>query len=134
MKQNFEKLLRDLPKASPPHDLHTRVMTQIVCAEKRAQRIWVMWYSIISLGSLAGMYEAVQFIIQDITKSGLLQYLSILFSDGGTLLGYWKEFMLLLAESLPIFGLALFFATVFVFLESIKLAVKHTKTGMRYGY
>ena len=105
------------------------LFTRIICAIDREQvlrtkrRILVArissWLSAVSL--------VVVFVntVSQFQTSGFFNYFSLLFSDGGTVLSFWREFALSLAESLPWLGLSLIFATLFVFLVSLRFTAKN---------
>ncbi len=63
----------------------------------------------------------------DMYQSGSFQYFSLIFSDGGTVLASWKEFLLTFVESIPTLGVAAALASIFVALASLKFSFRNWK-------
>ncbi|MHB8651830.1 MAG: hypothetical protein ACYC8S_01710 [Minisyncoccota bacterium] len=83
---------------------------------QRQRRLWALWGLIIA--SSAGMVGATLYTVQEVARSGFLHYVALLGSDTSTVIAHAKDFALLLAESAPVVGLALFFGAVFLLLEA----------------
>lgn len=109
----------------PPDDLLGKIMARI----KRKERLLVLrnviFFSMGALISLVAFFPAFGAFRAELSRSGLLQYLSLIFSDTGTVMAYWSDFSLSVLESLPILTMAAFLATILVFLESLKFLLKN---------
>lgn len=128
MQDYYEGIFRYLKQLDPPHRLCGEILARIEAKSRQTAKTRFIALGVISLASVIAMIPAFNYLWQEFFASGFYQYLSVLFLDGNTIFSYWKELALSLAESLPILGLVLFLFTVFVFLGSLKLAVKNTKT------
>lgn len=125
-------IYKGLMYITPPEGLLERIMARIKKEERVLLIKKVALFSAAALGSLFALIPAFQYALQEFHQSGFYQYLSLLFSDSGVVLVYWKEFAMSLAESLPVLGILVFLSAVFVFLGSVKLAINNIKNI--YGY
>ena len=81
--------------------------------------------SLISVASLVGSVFAFIYLAGEVTRSGFFQYLSTAFSDLGTTAMYWKEFSLTIIDSIPLIGVLLVLASIFVFFASLKFTSRY---------
>jgi hypothetical protein len=125
MKKDYRHIFRHIETKAPRRELPGLILARIHSTQKRTAKTKCAFLSAVSLASFAALFPAFQYTWMEFARSGFYEYASLLFSDGTALLPYWKEFSLLLAESLPIFGLMLTFGLIFVFLESLKSTVKN---------
>lgn len=132
MQSNYKKLFSNLNQAEPPHQLYLNIISRIELETARTARTRFILFSAVTLAALIAVIPAFQYALQEFTRSGFSQYLSLIFSDGGTMLAYWQEFTLTLAESLPIFGPALFLSVIFILLGSLKLTMENM--GAAFGH
>ncbi len=90
------------------------VLARISQAEiKQARFESVFSYFFVVISSIASV-GAFWWIYQDATQTGLLNSLSLLFTDSGAVLSYWKEFLLSVTESLPVVSLVAVFVSLFI--------------------
>ena len=127
MRQDYERLFRSLSKNEPPRQLYGSILAHIGLEQRRQARIRCMFLGTTALVSCVALIPAFQYMVQEFYQSSFYQYLSILLSDGASVIPYWKEFTLLLAESTPLFGLTIVLSTIFIFLGSLKLIAKNMK-------
>ncbi len=107
-------------------------MNRIMARIKAEQRFLtvkrrVVIFSLGFIGSAAAFIPAFKMMYSNLMESGFLQFLSLLFSDLGTIAAYWRSFVMSLLETVPAFSLAVFLAVVFVFLESIRFLSRDIK-------
>lgn len=110
---------------NPPEALEQRVFLRIREAQVARARARL---AIFGFGAVTGLFlslPAYQYAMSELTTSGFLSYASLLLSDSGMLMLYWKEFGLTLLESLPVFGILLFGTAVLVFFGMLRLAAKN---------
>lgn len=129
MQKIHDNLLKSLEQTEPPKYLYLNIIERIRMEKERSSRIRFWVFSGITLASFLTAIPALQYSIDGLSQSGTMQYLSLIFSDGTTLLTYWQEFALTIAESLPIIWLAALFASIFAMLGSIKLAFENRGSG-----
>ena len=101
-----EKLTKIFQKAKyePSPILASTVWDAIIARDKRVIRFKLWIFSFMGFASLLGLVPVFKILLNDLTQSGFYEYFSLIFSDGGSMLAYWKELFLSLAESLPIFS------------------------------
>lgn len=119
-KELFSKIEQDTSET-----LCGRVLMRIKHAQKRKALTNFIGLGLISLVSLSLFVPAVNYIGSEMQVSGFSSYLSILFSNSGSVLANWREFTLALAESLPIFSIVLFLVAALVFFISFKIFIKN---------
>ncbi len=128
--KGYERLLKNVRLINPPEGLYSHTLLRIRAAEQRRMRIWLSIIGFISLVSGGGIVATVIYTMQEFSHTGFSQYFSLLTSDSGTIVTYWKEFILLLIESLPVFAVALMLSSVFIFLISLRFALKNMRTSL----
>ena len=104
--------------------LAENVWNTIVAREKRNTQ--TKFWAFFSLGatSLAGLVPVFKVLSNDLSQSGFYEYSSLIFSDTGLMLSYWKELSFSLAESLPIMSIVFTLSLLFVIFLSIKYVLK----------
>lgn len=110
---------------TPPEGLTQAILWQIEMERRRIAR-----FRFVGMGAVAGlsalaMVPTAQYTMAEFYQSGFYQYSSLLFSDGGSALSYWKELTLILAESAPLLGITLSLALIFVLVGSLQSAFKN---------
>jgi hypothetical protein len=105
-------------------------LTQAILWRIEMERRRVARFRFIGMGAVAGlsaiaMVPTAQYTMGEFYQSGFYQYSSLLFSDGGSMLPFWKEFTITLAESAPLLGITLSLALVFVLLGSLQSVFKN---------
>lgn len=86
----------------------------------------------ISLSSIISTVFLLVNIIKDYYKSGLSEYISLMFSDGSLLVSYWQSYIMSVVEALPIFTITLILVSVWIFIMSSNVvlsAFKNTRKG-----
>jgi hypothetical protein len=105
---------------TPPGGLTQAILWRIEVEQRR-----VAQFRFIGMGVLAGfsaiaMVPTAQYTMAEFYQSGFYQYSSLILSDGGSILPYWRELMMTLAESAPIFGATLSLGLIFVLFVSLQ--------------
>jgi hypothetical protein len=109
---------------NPPDNLLPRIMARIG-REKRLLAIKrVILFSFGIILPLAAFFPILRLLVADISSSGLTQYLSLVFSDTGAIMASWSDYLLSIAESLPVVPITGLLIIIFVFLGSLRLAAK----------
>ncbi len=109
-----------------PPELYGKIVDRIR-KERKNRRIRRAVFSVFSAIASAG--GSVFFFLKlrtELASSGLLSYASIVFSDTGTVAQYWKDFLLLLGESIPVTASLAFLGALFVLFGSVGYAIKYT--------
>lgn len=123
----MQKELRDVLDNSryvPDPGLSNDIWENIVFRENRKIRLKLWTFAFIGFSSLAGLFPVIKTLLNDLSKSGFYEYMSLAFSNNGALTNYWKDFLLLLGESMPSISILFSLFLVFIFLLSVKFTVK----------
>jgi hypothetical protein len=135
MEKNLEKAFKNA-KYEPENTLSNRIWHAILAKEQRVARIKIWAYSIVGAVSFVSLFPVISSLLRQFAESGFSEYLSLAFSDGGSVMLYWKEFVLSLADSLPATSLILSFSLLFVFFLSVRRVARYSKDqlhSMRYA-
>jgi hypothetical protein len=122
------KLFQKAKYESSP-DLCLFLWQSINSREKQAARLKSWAFAFLGLASLAGLVPAFRALSSDLAQSGFYEYFSILFSDSGSVLSYWKELAFSLAESLPAISIIFTLSLFLICLLSIKHLIKQFGKG-----
>ncbi len=112
------------------HKIREAILTRIHKRQKLEARAWFAGSVFVGLASIAGIFLSVQYTIQEVYLSNFYQYLSLIFTDGGSILPYYKDFILTLAESIPLVGITAMLALVVILLSSLTIAAKKTRLDL----
>ena len=117
---------QELPE--PPKGLFNKIMARIQ-EERRLLTIKrrLMIFSLGAVGSAIAFIPALKMVQTGLYESGFMQFFSLIFSDFGTVVSYWQNFVMSLLETFPIIDLAIFLTVILIFLESLKFLVKDIK-------
>lgn len=121
-----EKLIKVFKKATYEYDINevNRIWHTIITRDKYNARLKLWAFSFTGLASLAGLTLTFRMLLNDLTQSGFSEYFSLIFSDSGLIISYWKELVFSLAESLPIMSTIFTLSLIFVFLLSLRYMMK----------
>ena len=118
-----------LSQIEPSRKLSEKILSAIAHEKQRRARIHFVVFDFSCVTSAVAIIPAFQYALQEFSRTGFYEYFSLLFSDGGLLLSYWKEFSLSLIESLPLLGLTVLLVTIFALLKSFTLAAKNMRVA-----
>jgi hypothetical protein len=90
---------------------------------KRAKQRFVI-FTISSIVSFGAFLFTLQYAVTEFAKSEFTQYFSLIFSDSQSVFVYWKEFSLVLAESLPVMSILLLLSISLVMVYFLKKLLK----------
>ena len=121
-----DKLIKVFKKATYEYDINevNRIWHMIITRDKYNARLKLWAFSFTGLVSLAGLTLTFRMLLNDLTQSGFSEYFSLIFSDSGLIISYWKELVFSLAESLPIMSTIFTLSLIFVFLLSLRYMMK----------
>ena len=114
LKTAFNKLSYE-----PKENLSLDIWTRILKRKKQAIRFRLYAFSSLGIISLFSFVPVFKALFTEFAQSGFSDYLSLAFSNGSSLVVYWKDLALSLVESLPIFDVVLSFGIV-LFSKKIK--------------
>lgn len=128
MEENLKNVLLQ-NKIAPQTGLADNIWQTIVRRQKYTARIKLLIFSLTGLLSLVGLIPALKTLLSDFAQSGFYEYLSLIFSNSGTVLTFWKELLLTLAESLPVLSIVSSFTLIFILLLSLKHIMRQIIKG-----
>ena len=132
MAENTPKPYRDLKKPEMPSGLFEKIVAKIIAEKhRRTAKQRIIIFSLTSVVSLFIFVSAFKLMQAELYRSGLLQLLSLVFSDPDQLLRAWSDALLLALESLPIFSIAGVLLAMFILLGSLKLLVRDISVAFR---
>ena len=112
-----------LARVELPAGLFADVLARVHAEQaKAARRTFFVFVGVVSF-SFVAMIPALWYLYRSVTESGIFQYMTLIFSDSAMALTYWREFSLLIAESLPLVGLVAFLSAAGLFLWSFRKAL-----------
>jgi len=129
VEQNLQKLFKNASYL-PESRLGDDIWSVIESKNKRITKMKTFGYTFLCVLSLFGSVFSIKSLIEQFTKLGFFEYLSLAFSDSGVLATYWKEYTLTLVNSLPLFSLVLSFSLLFVLFISIQRASYQFKSRL----
>ncbi len=116
-----------------PKGLFERIMGRIHNEERFLIIRRTVLFSLSAIVSFSGFVFAVKMLLTDIYQSGFLYFFSLLFSDFSVVMSYWRNFSLILLETLPTLTVILFLVLLLALLESLKLLTRNIKTMRRFA-
>lgn len=91
-----------LPPETPPANLLAQIQQKIQRAERRARVFKFVGNSVFLLLAIALLIPAASFIGAEIQQTGFSSLLSLLYSDWSVVAGNWHDYLLALAETIPL--------------------------------
>lgn len=134
MRKDLSVILRHLTPVEPNIRLYEAILVRIERAERRAARLRFALLGSTTLVSIVAFFPAFAFARFEFVQTGFGEYVSVLFSDSGTAFAYWHEFVLLLAESFPVFATMVLLFVAFVLLGSLRLALINARIAFTPNY
>lgn len=117
----YKKLFGQMKEERPSAQLLHTVLLRVEEERLRVAKVKLFFSGIFTIASLGAFVPVLRYAGAELASSGFLQYFSLLFSDSATIISFWKEISLSLAETLPVFGVALIFAVLLALLSSLKI-------------
>jgi hypothetical protein len=105
--------------------LYSRILSCIHRAETKQARIRLYCSFFIAVVSGLALAAASLWLFHDITQSGFLEMVLLVFSDAGTIALYWRDFVSTLLEFLPAASLASCLASGAMLLLSFSFVSKY---------
>jgi len=124
---NYNQILQSI-QIEPSLNLKDRIFNKIKKHDERKAKINFTFSVTGFIASFIAIFPAFIYLTNSFYLSGFGQYFSAIFSDGGLILTYWKDYLSLIAESAPIFEVSIFLTIIFVLLLSFRSAIKNAKS------
>jgi hypothetical protein len=129
MDENLSKLLKQAknhPGTGLPDDIWRSIQTK----QTKSLKIQSLVYGIAGILSLGGFVFMSIYVVKEFISSGFFQYVSVAFSGGGLFATYWKEYLLTLADSLPVASLGAMLFLLVSMLISFRKVVHQFKNKL----
>ncbi len=125
MRGDYERLFGQIDHLEPPEGLLDKIILRIdVEKKRRTVRFGVGLFGVLAVAAVVAFIPALGELQSEMAGSGFSQFFSLIFSDTQVVLTYWREFVLSLVESMPLFGMTVVLGSVLVFLASVKFLVR----------
>ena len=128
MNENLKSCLQQVEYK--PDDLLTQKIWENLCTKNKNRALVKLYLFLAAIVISATSFVPVfKMLLSDFAKSGFYEYLSLAFSTNGAITSYWKDFILSLAESLPMMSIIFTLGIVLVFFVSLRYALKQIVQG-----
>ena len=117
-------------EVTPPQTLVRSIIAQIMKRRRRDARVRLGLFAGLLVGSGTALIPALQYAADEVSRSDFYRYIALLFSNGSAVFASWREFSLLLAESLPVMGLIAVFGALFFLVYSLRLIAKNMQMAL----
>ena len=107
----------------PKNSLKEAILNSIKIENNKRNNIKIYFNSVISLISVSVTVFLIIYLIKDAHQSGILKYISLLFSDGALITSYWQTYAMSIFESLAVLPITITLASVWIFIWSINSSV-----------
>ncbi len=132
MQNDYKKLFSYLPEKEAPEWLARGAMLQIEAKKKKgAVYTRIVLFGAMTFIAFIALISVSKEFYSEFAQSGFLQFVSLLFSDAKVVATYWQDFLMSLAESLPVFATVGIFGSVFLLLFSIRQLLLNIRATMK---
>ncbi len=129
MQNDSKNVFAHIARKEPSSALYNRIIARIEREERKTGAYArIVFFGVAALVSVAAFVPAAQELYAEFSQSGFIQFLSLLFSDTGVIALYWQDFLMSLAETLPVFGIMGVAASMFVMLLSTRYLVNDVRS------
>ena len=118
----------------PPQGLLAGILVRVHKEEKRRSRQKALLFGGSAVASLTATISLWSLLAHAATQSGFYHYISLLLSGDSAIYIYWRELMLSLVDSLPVFALLGFLSTVVFLVWSAAHTFTHTRRYIVHSY
>jgi hypothetical protein len=105
---------------NPPENLFNKIISRINEEEKIISKRRALFFSVIILLSLFLFVPIFNNFQSEILKSGIYEFILVIFMDLNLTIIYWQDFSLAFFERIPMMSLIVFLFNISIFLWSIK--------------
>lgn len=125
-------LYKYLHTEEPKAGLYQAILERIAYARQRSARVRTALFGALALLSCVALVPAVQYAAEQFYASGFYDYLTLIASDRGFVLMYWRQFSLSLIESLPSLALLVLLPIAFALVYSLRRVVQTSRIAFSY--
>lgn len=133
MRKDYEKLFTHLEPPEPPAGLFDRIILAIQREQElRNTKRLAFGFLVLLVISLTAAPFSWSLFSEQMTESGVLQFMSIAINDLGIFFAFWQDFSLAIAESLPVMGLTVFTINMILAVFTIRLFLYKRRLLVNY--
>lgn len=126
--EDYEKLFTYLKAPEPSDALFGDILSRIQRERQLiALRKRLVLFSIGMIGSVIAFFPAFSAVWADLSQSGVISFISLIFSDSAEVMALWQDFAFSVLEAIPVLGTAMLLSALFVFLGLARLFMKDFK-------
>ncbi len=109
----------------PPEYLFDKIINRIKKEQQFLNlRKRLIFFSAGTIGSIIAFIPTFSAVRADLAESGIIHFVSLMFSDFAMTIALWKDFAFSILESLPVISIAVLLATIFVFFGCVKFLIE----------
>lgn len=130
--KNYKRIFSQITDPEVPGSLFGKIMSAIYGEQRLIivkRRLAV--FSAVLLASAAFFVPAFQAINSVVYKSGFTSFISLIFSDFGTVVAYWQSFAMSVLETFPVFETSVVLLIISAFVISANFIINDIKTIYR---
>jgi len=113
-----------------PPNLRAKVLFVIREEEVKRARIFLLFTTLVTPFSVIGLWFVFQYLLASFYQTSFYHYATLLFSDPDVVLAYWRQFILVLLEALPVVGMIFTLIMLGALLLAAKLFIENTRLGL----
>ncbi len=122
MDNNIENIFKTIGELKSPTLLSSKILFRINQEQIKRAKIQMIITRIIGGLSFFAFFPILINLISQLQNSGFWYYVSLLFTDTGTVALYWRQFSMSLIEATPMFPLTLILLSLLGLFISFKFA------------
>lgn len=127
MSQNIRKLFEATQVVGLSAGLDKLVYCRLEQEQKKRAKRRLLIFGLADLLSVSGLVASFLYLVNLMVGSGFYNYLSLVWSDRGSLALYWHELLLSIVESLPVLGVITFLGVALILLLSLSKTLVNFK-------
>lgn len=122
MRKDYEKLFRHLEPPEPPAGLFDRIILAIKREQeaRNSRRLVFGFLALLAISFITAPFSWA-FFFDEISNSGVLQFIYVAASDFNAFLSLWPDSALAIGESLPVMGITLFIINMIIAVFTFRL-------------
>ena len=132
MEDRYRRLFSKLPTIGAPIGLKGAILERVRLEERQAAQRGVFATVPVLLASFGGMVWGAIAAVQALSQSGFGHYVSLIFSDTGSIVSLWYPFALSIVESLPLFALTVLVGALLAFVSSAPYAARSARRAFSF--
>ena len=107
MSRSIRHLFTNITKNEPPDGLYEAILISVRKAEQKKARIRFTSFSVLCTVSISAFGTALHATASSLSQSGFLEYFSLIFTDGQSVLfSYGRDYLMTLVDTIPFLELS----------------------------